>query len=63
MTQVYQLDFHSDSPFFDKVLLEHGGLHVLLLAVHLFCCADQVEVGIPSLWDSEFRLGLVNLRI
>ena len=56
MTQVYQLDFHSDSPFFDKVLLEHGGLHVLILA-------DQVEVGIPSLWDSEFRLGLVNLRI
>ena len=53
MTQGYQLD-HSLSQrlfkhFFDNVLLEHVGLiHVLPLAVHLFFCAEKVEVVVLS---------------
>ena len=50
MTQGYQLDhslslrFRLLKPFFDNVLLEHGGLpHVLPLAVHLMFCAESVE--------------------
>ena len=69
LTQGYQLDpslsLRLLKPFFDNVLLEHGGLsHVLPLAVYLVVHkileTPQAQV-LGLFWDSDFGIGLVNV--